>query len=197
MSVELVESATDELAAAIDTLLPQLSQSATALSRVELEDLLSQPGVFLLVYRGILTEQVEYAENDCATTKPHAASTHNTGSTHTDESTKTSYITASHTAAHDLDDTQAGEQILGMLTLATFRIPTGKRAWIEDVVVDGRVRGQGAGRQLVEAALAHAKQIGCRTVDLTSRPSRQAANRLYQKCGFQARDTNIYRYTDN
>ena len=81
-----------------------------------------------------------------------------------------------------------------MLTLATFVIPTGKRAWIEDVVVDSAARGQGAGRALVEAAIAHAKQIGAKSVDLTSRPSREAANRLYVRSGFTARQTNVYRY---
>lgn len=83
--------------------------------------------------------------------------------------------------------------ILGMLSLATFEIPTGVRAWVEDVVVDANTRGQGAGQKLVEAALAHAKSIGARTVDLTSRPSREAANRLYQRCGFEQRETNVYR----
>ena len=85
-------------------------------------------------------------------------------------------------------------RILGMLTLATFIIPTGKRAWIEDVVVDSAARGQGAGQALVEAAIAHAKKIGAKSVDLTSRPSREAANRLYVRSGFKARQTNIYRY---
>ncbi|QWW19346.1 GNAT family N-acetyltransferase [Schaalia sp. 19OD2882] len=83
--------------------------------------------------------------------------------------------------------------ILGMLSLATFEIPTGVRAWVEDVVVDSEARGQGAGRKLVEAALAHAKTVGARTVDLTSRPSREAANRLYRRCGFEQRETNVYR----
>ncbi len=87
------------------------------------------------------------------------------------------------------------ERILGSLTLATFKIPTGLRAWIEDVVVDADARGQGAGQKLVEAALAEAKKQGCRTVDLTSRPTREAANRLYQRCGFSPRETNVYRYT--
>ncbi len=85
--------------------------------------------------------------------------------------------------------------ILGMLSLAVFEIPTGLRAWIEDVVVDGSARGQGAGQKLVEAALGHARLLGCRTVDLTSRPSREAANRLYRRCGFELRETNVYRYT--
>ncbi len=84
--------------------------------------------------------------------------------------------------------------ILGVLTLATFKIPTGLRAWIEDVVVDSATRGQGAGQALVEAAIGKARKIGSRTVDLTSRPSREAANRLYQRCGFALRETNVYRY---
>lgn len=86
-------------------------------------------------------------------------------------------------------------RILGMLSLATFAIPTGLRAWIEDVVVDNGARGSGAGQALVEAALAHARTLGARTVDLTSRPSREAANRLYRRCGFQRRETNVYRYS--
>lgn len=85
-------------------------------------------------------------------------------------------------------------QILGMLSLATFKIPTGKRAWIEDVVVDSAARGQGAGQKLVEAAVRQAKKVGAKTVDLTSRPSRKAANRLYRRCGFKQRETNVYRY---
>ena len=83
----------------------------------------------------------------------------------------------------------------GMLSLATFEIPTGVRAWIEDVVVDEAARGQGAGQSLVVAAIEHAQKIGARTVDLTSRPSREAANRLYQRAGFQLRETNVYRVT--
>ena len=90
--------------------------------------------------------------------------------------------------------TGAAAPILGMLTLATFTIPTGLRAWVEDVVVDDQARGRGAGQALVEAAVAHATSIGARTVDLTSRPSREAANRLYRRAGFELRETNVYRY---
>ena len=85
-------------------------------------------------------------------------------------------------------------QIVGSLTLAMFRIPTGIRAWIEDVVVDSSARGHGVGEALNMAALKHAKKNGAITVDLTSRPSREAANRLYQRIGFKARETNVYRY---
>jgi ribosomal protein S18 acetylase RimI-like enzyme len=84
--------------------------------------------------------------------------------------------------------------IVGTLTLVVFRIPTAVRAWIEDVVVDEAARGSGAGEALNRAALAAARQRGAKTVDLTSRPSREAANRLYQRLGFQRRDTNVYRY---
>jgi ribosomal protein S18 acetylase RimI-like enzyme len=82
-----------------------------------------------------------------------------------------------------------------MLTLAMFEIPTGVRAWIEDVVVDDAVRGQGVAAELVRAALDHAAKEGARTVDLTSRPDREAANRLYQRMGFEVRTTNVYRRT--
>lgn len=85
-------------------------------------------------------------------------------------------------------------RIVGSLTLATFRIPTGIRAWIEDVVVDESARGHGVGEALNRAAIAEAKRRGAKTVDLTSRPSREAANRLYLRLGFVARETNVYRY---
>lgn len=84
--------------------------------------------------------------------------------------------------------------ITGTLTLVVFRIPTGLRAWIEDVVVDATARGQGAGDALTQAALHRAADLGARSVDLTSRPSREAANRLYQRLGFERRDTNVYRH---
>jgi ribosomal protein S18 acetylase RimI-like enzyme len=86
-------------------------------------------------------------------------------------------------------------RIAGSLTLAMFRIPTGLRAWIEDVVVDGDARGNGVGEALNLFAIEEARKRGAVTVDLTSRPSREAANRLYQRLGFVARDTNVYRFT--
>lgn len=85
-------------------------------------------------------------------------------------------------------------RIVGVSTLATFPIPTAVRAWVEDVIVDEAVNGQGIGRQLVEAMLERAAELGAKTVDLTSRPSREAANHLYRKVGFEVRDTNTYRY---
>ncbi|MGH9114334.1 MAG: GNAT family N-acetyltransferase [Acidimicrobiales bacterium] len=84
--------------------------------------------------------------------------------------------------------------IVGTLTLAMFRIPSGLRAWIEDVIVAEGSRGQGCGEALTEAALDCARSAGARTVDLTSRPARGAANRLYRRMGFSLRDTNLYRY---
>ena len=85
-------------------------------------------------------------------------------------------------------------QIVGSLTLALFRIPTGLRAWIEDVVVDEAARGRGVGAALNHAALERARSEGAKTVDLTSRPTREVANRLYQRLGFEPRNTNVYRY---
>jgi ribosomal protein S18 acetylase RimI-like enzyme len=86
-------------------------------------------------------------------------------------------------------------QIVGLLTLAMFPIPTGFRAWIEDVIVDEAARGQGIGEALTKEALDLAEAAGARTVDLTSRPSREAAGRLYERVGFAERSTRIYRYT--
>jgi ribosomal protein S18 acetylase RimI-like enzyme len=87
-----------------------------------------------------------------------------------------------------------GDTVIGSLTLVIFRIPTGLRAWIEDVVVDSDAGGKGVGTELNRFALDLSAELGCRTVDLTSRPSREAANRLYQRIGFTPRETNVYRY---
>jgi ribosomal protein S18 acetylase RimI-like enzyme len=84
--------------------------------------------------------------------------------------------------------------IVGSLTLVSYRIPTGLKMWIEDVVVDEAARGHGVGEALNIAALDESRRRGAKSVSLTSRPSRQAANRLYQRIGFSVRDTNVYRY---
>jgi ribosomal protein S18 acetylase RimI-like enzyme len=84
--------------------------------------------------------------------------------------------------------------IVGMGTLVTFRIPTARRAWIEDVVVDESARGQGVGDALTRAMVDRSREFGAVTVDLTSRPAREAANRLYQRAGFVQRDSNVYRF---
>jgi ribosomal protein S18 acetylase RimI-like enzyme len=89
---------------------------------------------------------------------------------------------------------RVGGVIVGTLTLVVFRIPTGVRAWIEDVVVDSSARGAGVGERLNLAAVEEANRLGARTVDLTSRPNREAANRLYRRLGFVERATNVYRY---
>lgn len=89
------------------------------------------------------------------------------------------------------DDTGA---ILGVSTLAVFPIPTARRAWVEDVIVDEQRNGEGIGRLLTEAMIDRARELGCATVDLTSRPSRKAANHLYRKVGFTLRETNVYRF---
>jgi len=84
--------------------------------------------------------------------------------------------------------------IVGVATLATFPIPTATRAWVEDVIVDEASTNQGIGRQLIDAMVAHARELGAKTVDLTSRPSREAANHLYRMAGFEVRETNVYRF---
>lgn len=140
MHISLVHEVSDELVAAFQTLVPQLSSSAAAPTRAELEEIARNESLFVARDPG-----------------PEGA-------------------------------------IVGSLTLATFRIPTGVRAWIEDVVVDESARGKGAGEALTRAALERARELGAKTVDLTSRPTREAANRLYQRVGFQLRHTNLYRY---
>jgi ribosomal protein S18 acetylase RimI-like enzyme len=85
-------------------------------------------------------------------------------------------------------------KIVGMLTLVIYDIPTATRAWIEDVIVDESQRGLGFGMELINFAIEFARSSGAKAVDLTSRPSRITANRLYQKTGFAIRETNVYRY---
>ena len=85
-------------------------------------------------------------------------------------------------------------KIVGTLTLVVFRIPTAVRAWIEDVVVDESARGRGAGDALTAEAMRIARERGARTIDLTSRKSREAARKLYEKAGFAVRDTTVFRY---
>jgi len=141
VSVEVVRTVTDELIAAFDRLLPQLSQSAQTLDAPALEELISFPGNRVLVAR-------------------------------------------------------VDGEIIGALTLVMFPIPTGLRAWVEDVVVDEGARGRGVGAALTNEAVRLARADGARTVDLTSRPSREAANRLYERLGFQLRDSKVYRHAD-
>ena len=85
-------------------------------------------------------------------------------------------------------------QIIGMLTLIVYRVPTGIRARIEDVVVDESMRGRGIAVELVQRALKIAREKGADGVALTSNPKREAANRLYQKVGFKKWETNVYFY---
>jgi ribosomal protein S18 acetylase RimI-like enzyme len=138
--VEVLNQVTDEIVAAFERLLPQLSRSAEALDAAALRRLVAYEANTILIAR-------------------------------------------------------SADAIVGTLTLVVFPIPTGLRAWIEDVVVDESARGQGVGAALTEEALRIARAAGVRTVDLTSRPERAAANRLYQRLGFAPRDSQVYRYT--
>lgn len=88
-------------------------------------------------------------------------------------------------------------EVAGMLTLVSYPNITGKKIWIEDVIVDGSSRGMGIGENLVEAAIDHAQNLGAREIKLTSRPFRTAANKLYRKLGFVMYETNVYKYKFN
>lgn len=85
-------------------------------------------------------------------------------------------------------------EVAGMLTLAIYPNITGKKIWIEDVVVDGSFRGKGVGEKLIKAAIEHSGSLGAREIKLTSRPFRTAANKLYRKLGFVMYETNVYKY---
>jgi GNAT superfamily N-acetyltransferase len=84
-------------------------------------------------------------------------------------------------------------EIIGMLSLVVVDIPTGRKAWIEDVVVDEALRGLGVGALLVERAKVEAANLGAKKIYLTSNPSRKAAHALYEKCGFERYDTTLFR----
>lgn len=87
------------------------------------------------------------------------------------------------------------QKITGMLTVAIYHSPTGGKAWIEDVVVDQRMRGQGVGKQLVLHAIEFVKAQRIPQLMLTSNPTRISANKLYQSLCFQPKETNVYRMT--
>lgn len=89
---------------------------------------------------------------------------------------------------------RTSEAIVGTLTLVLLPLPSGLRGRVEDVVVDTAARGQGLAALLTQEALRIAREAGARTVDLTSRPDRAAANRLYERLGFQARESMVYRF---
>lgn len=88
---------------------------------------------------------------------------------------------------------ERGGAIVGTLCLVVFRCPTGRRAFVEDVVVDAPARRTGVAEALTRAAIDLARHEGARTIDLSCRPERLAANALYRKLGFQVRATNFYR----
>ncbi len=96
-------------------------------------------------------------------------------------------------ASHSTAAATAPGEIVGAMTLVLFPLPSGLRAWIEDVVVDASSRGRGIGAALNRHAIEIAREAGARTVDLTSRPDRAPANRLYARLGFNRRNTNVYR----
>ena len=87
-----------------------------------------------------------------------------------------------------------GREIIGALTLTVYRVPTGIRSIIEDVIVDNSARGQGVGEALMKKAIEVAREKGAGNISLTSNPMREAANRLYLRVGFKKRDTNAYQY---
>lgn len=140
--IEEVTTVDDELVAAFQLLIPQLSSSNPPPPAADLQAIVDAPDSVLLIAR----------------------------------------------------DERDQDRIVGSLTLVMFQIPTGYRAWIEDVVVDTAVRGRGIGDKLNRVALDKAGDAGANTVDLTSRPRREAANRMYKRIGFEQRETNVYRY---
>ncbi len=90
---------------------------------------------------------------------------------------------------------KAGLEIIGTLSIAFYKTPSGHHAWVEDVIVDKQFRGKGLGKALMNKALDLARERKAYSVNLTSMPERLAANKLYQKMGFKKNKTNLYKYT--
>ena len=99
-----------------------------------------------------------------------------------------------HDAVTQLVARDGAGAIVGVATLITFPIPTGRRGWVEDVIVDEDSTNQGIGRRLLDAMIAQAQELGCKTLDLTSRPRRAAAIHLYESAGFARRETTVWRH---
>lgn len=89
--------------------------------------------------------------------------------------------------------TKNDNTIVGMITLEVYRIPLVMKAQLEDVVVDEKMRGKGIGKQLVIFAIEKAKEFGVKSLNFTSSPQKEAANKMYESLGFEKRDTNVYR----
>lgn len=138
MQIELISQADDELYAAFQRLVPQLTNNNPPPSLNDLTALVREPSSTLMVARS-----------------------------------------------------DQGE-IIGALTLTVYRVPTGIRSIIEDVIVDNSARGQGIGEALVKHAIRVARERGAGNITLTCNPMREAANRLYQRMGFKKRETNAY-----
>ena len=156
---------TEEFAAAFGRLVPQLSRSAKIPTAEELAKTVRSPATVLLVAYGADGSEDGGGEDGG--------------------------VEGGGGEDGRAEDSKA--RIIGSLTLVLFRIPTGLRARIEDVVVDESARGAGVGRALNVAAMERAAAAGARSVDLTSSPAREAANELYLSLGFKQRDTNVYR----
>ena len=157
------ETEVAQVTLALQGLIPQLSSSAGALSQAQVAAIASHAACTLLVARGPIATGPAGEQAEPAPSQPAQSRQ------------------------------PAPGQIVGAMVLVVFPLPTGIRAWIEDVVVDESARGQGVGELLNRRAIEIATAAGARTVDLTSRPSRAAANRLYQRLGFEPRTTNLYR----
>lgn len=108
----------------------------------------------------------------------------------TDEDVR-SIVGSTHTHLY-LARFKNNRKIIGMVTLVMYRIPYKVKAQLEDIVVDFSVRGQGIGRKLMEFAIDNAKELGVKSLNFTSSPNRESANKLYESLGFKKRDTNIY-----
>ena len=194
---------TDELVDAMNRLISQLSSSNPPPSRAELREIVASPATTLLLARGRPDGQSHRGTAGDGQSRKHNAADSSPGSHARDTP---SVIGSSAGAAdssprshvrdtHSVTGSSAGaDDIIGTLTLVVFRIPTGVRARIEDVVVDETARGRRVGERLSFAALDKAKALGATSADLTSRPSRQAANRLYRRMGFEQRESNVYRF---
>ena len=200
--VDRVKEFSAELEEAFCRLLPQLSPRLAAPSEERVRQLLAHPTTALFIARAAeaTDKGADKGAGEVTGEGAGEVTDEGAGEERTERSaggvmaglTAGAAITAGPATTSGADVPAAHGRIVGVLTLVWYDAPSGRKAWIEDVVVDSAARGCGAGRALVEAAQRLAREIGADRLMLTSNPRRTAARALYRKCGFNEAETTVF-----